>query len=381
VLALLVLLGNVLYVSWHLGFLHKPKRVLETDQFRYVEMARGRHGRQELAREPPYCWRVGVPFLASRLHGAGLSVDLSFFALTNLSLFGFLLTLWIYLAELGFALRARVTGLLTVGLTQGAVRWFEYQYWMSDPACLFLVALAFLLARRRRRLALGGISLLAALVRETYVLFYVHDLLRGLRTTTPGAAVRRTLAIAVLPLSVLVGLRLLIEPNQPDDMFASVVENVTFRARHLFDNQVYFATLGTFGVMVPLLLLFPRRLLAEARRRYDQTAYVAAVAASLIITNNTERPLAYALPVVLPAALWSLERLIAQARLWGPAVACVVVLLQLVFFARTRFAGFMGASIYQPTDAVVCVAMAAFWLACRLALRQRAAPATAGASG
>ena len=34
-----------------------------------------------------------------------------------------------------------------MGLTQGAVRWFEYQYWMSDPLCLALVAAAILLPR------------------------------------------------------------------------------------------------------------------------------------------------------------------------------------------------------------------------------------------
>lgn len=44
---------NAGYVSVRLGFVHKPKQARETDHFRYIEMAKGDGGRQELAREPP----------------------------------------------------------------------------------------------------------------------------------------------------------------------------------------------------------------------------------------------------------------------------------------------------------------------------------------
>ena len=173
---------NVWSVSSRLGFVHKPKQVKEYDHWRYVEMARGAEGRPALQKEPPYCFRLAVPALVRGLTRLGLSVNAGFFLVTNAVLFGFLLLLWLHLRDLGFSLPLRVTGLLVVGLTQGAVRWFEYQYWMTDPAALFLVMLAFFLLERGRRGALLATSVLAAFVRETYVLVYPYVFLRELRT-------------------------------------------------------------------------------------------------------------------------------------------------------------------------------------------------------
>ena len=49
-LSILVLAVNVWVVSWHLGFLHKAKQVKETDQWRYIQMARDPERRHPLAR-------------------------------------------------------------------------------------------------------------------------------------------------------------------------------------------------------------------------------------------------------------------------------------------------------------------------------------------
>ena len=187
-LAILMLAVNVTSVSTRLGFLHKPKQVKEYDHWRYLEMARGAEGREALTREPPYCFRLAVPALVRTLTRAGLSVNAGFWLVTNAALFGFLLLLWLHLRDLGFALPLRFTGLLIVGFTQGAVRWFEYQYWMSDPAALFLVMLAFFLLERRRWAALAVASVAAALVRETYVLVYPYVFLHQLRAGRPWPA-------------------------------------------------------------------------------------------------------------------------------------------------------------------------------------------------
>jgi len=135
--SLLVLAVNVSVVSSQLGFLHKAKQVKETDQWRYIQMARDPERRDALSREATYCWRVFVPTLARTLMRAGLGENLSFWLITNVSLFGFLLVSWLYLRDLGFELPYRVAGLLLLGFTQAAVRWYEYQYWMTDPPSLF----------------------------------------------------------------------------------------------------------------------------------------------------------------------------------------------------------------------------------------------------
>jgi hypothetical protein len=374
-LVALVLGLNVLAVSSRLGFLHKPNQVKEYDHRRYIEMAKGAEGRAELQKEPPYCFRLAVPALVRGLSRLGLSVNAGFFLVTNAALFGFLLVLWLHLRDLGFALSLRVTGLLVVGLTQGAVRWFEYQYWMSDPAALFLVMLAFFLLERGKTGALLGVSLLAAFVRETYVLVYPYVFLRELRTGRPLLrAAGRAAALGALPFAILVAIRRLVTPNQPDDFVSGIVDSMTFRFNHLLDNQLYVVTLGAFGVLVPLVLLFPARLPGLAHRHFDRVLYVLSVYATLVISNNNERPLAYALPALVPAALWCLRAFLDETRLPTLPVLTAVVALQAVFWAGQRWAE-IGMSIYQPVNWTTVAILGLAWLAaqvCRIGVSVRA---------
>jgi len=369
-LALLMLVLNILSVASVLGFPHKPKQVKEYDHWRYIEMARGPEGKPELQREPPYCFRLAVPGLARGLMRLGLSENASFFVLTNAALFGFLLLLWLHLRDLGFSLPLRVTGLLVTGFTQGAVRWFEYQYWMSDPVALFLVMLAFFLIERASWGWVFAVSVAAAFVRETYVLVYPYLFLRELRLGRGlPKALGRTAAVAVLPFAILVAIRGLVTPNQPDDFVSGIVDSMTFRLNHAFDNQAYVVTLGAFGVLVPLVLLFPARLPGLARRHFDRALYVLSVYATLVISNNNERPLAYALPALVPAALWCLRAFLQETRLPFLPVCAAVVALQLLFWTGQRWAE-IGMSIYQPVNWTTVAAMTGAWLAAQVALRR-----------
>ena len=361
-LAVALLALNMLSVAVVLGFLHKAKQVKEYDHWRYIEMARGPEGQAALQHEPPYCFRLAVPALARGLMRIGLSENGSFFLITNSSLFGFLLLLWLHLRDLGFSLPLRVTGLLVTGFTQGAVRWFEYQYWMSDPVALFLVMLAFFLVERERWRAVAAVSVAAAFVRETYVLVYPYLFLRELRLGRRlGGALARTAAVAVVPMAVLVAIRRLVTPNQPDAFVAGVVDSMGFRIDHLFDNQLYVVTLGAFGVLVPLVLLFPSRLASLARRHFDRALYVASVYATLVISNNSERPLSYALPALVPAGLFCLRAFLDETRLPLVPVCAAVVLLQVLFWTGQRFAE-IGMSIYQPVNWTTVGAMLGAWL-------------------
>ncbi len=362
---------NVLAVSSRLGFLHKAKQVKEYDHWRYIEMARGAEGRPALQREPPYCFRLAVPALVRGLCSLGLSENAAFFLVTNAALFGFLLVLWLHLRDLGFALDLRVTGILVVGFTQGAVRWFEYQYWMSDPAALFLVMLAFFLAERGKTGALLGVSLLAAFVRETYVLVYPYLFLRDLRRgLSLLPAFGRAAALAAGPFAILVAIRRLVPPNQPDSFVSGIVDSMTFRLHHLLDSQFYVVSLGAFGVLVPLVLLFPSRLPGLARRHFDRALYVVSVYATLVISNNNERPLAYALPALVPAALWCLRAFLDETRLPAAPVLSAVVALQAVFWAGQRWAE-IGMSIYQPVNWTTVAALATAWLAAQVVVSRR----------
>jgi hypothetical protein len=334
-------------------------------------MARGPEGKPELQREPPYCFRLAVPALARGLTRLGLGENASFYLVTNAALFGFLLLLWLHLRDLGFSLALRVTGLLVTGFTQGAVRWFEYQYWMSDPVALSLVMLAFFLVERGRWASLGATSVAAAFVRETYVLVYPYVFLRELRLGRglPGA-LARTAALCALPLVILVAIRMTVTPNQPDDFAAGIVDSMTFRLNHLLDNQLYVVSIGAFGVLLPMVLLLPRRLPELARRHFDRALFVVSVYATLVISNNNERPLAYALPALVPAGLYCLRAFLETTRLAPLPVLAAVVGLQVLFWTGQRFAE-IGMSIYQPVNWTTVVAMAGAWLAAQAVSARR----------
>jgi hypothetical protein len=365
-----LLLLNIGYVSARLGLVHKPRQVSETDHYRYIEMAKGPDARPELSREDPFCWRVGVPAVAGALARTGLSLNLAFHLVTNLSLFGFLLAIYVYLRRLEFAARTALVGLVLVGMMQGAVRWYEYQYWMTDPTCLFLVASSLLLIQSGRWLPLALVAAANALVRETSVVVFPFLFLHIARTESRRAALVKTGAIAALPIALLVTLRLLIVPVQPSPLLAVLDDALSFRGRHLFDNQLYLLTMGTWGVLIPLLFLLRRNAARRAWSRTEDVALLATAYASLAVANNTERLLAYALPAVLPAALTALDALAEDTRLRWEMVAVAVVGLQALFWMETRLFG-DGMSVYQPTSLLVVGAMVAFWLGA-LVLRRRA---------
>ena len=88
---------------------------------------------------------------------------------------------------------------------------------------------------------------------------------------------------------------------------SGIVDSMTFRLDHVLDNQPYVVTLGAFGVLVPLVLLFPARCPASCAATSIARSTLLSVYATLVISNNNERPLAYALPALVPAALWCLR--------------------------------------------------------------------------
>jgi hypothetical protein len=145
---------------------------------------------------------------------------------------------------------------------------------------------------------------------------------------------------------------------------------IRFRLRHLWDNQLYFATLGTFGVLLPLALLESMGIAAFVRRRPEDVALVALSYASLAFANNTDRLLVYALPAVVPVALRSLRNLAEAVGAGLLPVAASAVGLQAFFYWRTPFHE-PGVSIYQPTSLAVTFLMVAFWIGGVAVLRRR----------
>jgi hypothetical protein len=158
-----------------------------------------------------------------------------------------------------------------------------------------------------------------------------------------------------------------------DSFVEGVVDSMGFRWRLRYDNQLYVLTIGAFGVLLPAALLAPGRLPGLLRRHFDRALFLVSVYASCSISNNTERPLAYALPVVAPAALLGLRALLERTRLPALPVLAIAVALQALFWHGQRWEE-SGMSIYQPVNWTTVAAMTgAFVLAQALLWRARRA--------
>jgi hypothetical protein len=381
--AALVALGlvalNAAVVANALGFVHKPRRVLETDHYYYLAMAEraGAGGSSDQARTAPYCWRVLTPALAAQLTRLGFSLDQAFYLLTNVFLCGFLLAVVAYLRVVGCSERESWLGVALVGLMQGAVRWYEYQYWMSDPLALFLVCSGLLLAELGRERALGAVCVLGVLARESVLLALVYYGVRWLKRAGLRRALIRTVALSAAPLATLMLLRVWITPIPGPRLVRVLQEILRVRVDLLFTNQLYLATVGTFGVLLPLACASPRRLWAHLKNEQQAAAIVAAAYLSLLFGNNTDRLLAYASPVVASLALLGLRALAAGSvsRWWAWAIPALG--LQVFFWLSTPF-HLPAVSVYQSTSWPVVIALVSFWA---LALWQaRGAPTSIAAA-
>lgn len=349
--------ANAAWVASALGFLHKPRAVLETDHYHYIAMARDPFGEDEAARTPPYAYRVLAPLLVHALTRAGLGSNAAFWLLTNAALVGFLFGLHRLLLARGLSPGRATLGVVLAGLVPGAVRWYEYQYWMTDPLALSLVTAGLLFAERGRDKALLLVCLLGVATRESLLL--VLPCVFASRSRTEGAvpALKATAVVAVPALALLAAIHVFVPSSPAPPVAAVVADSLAFRWRHLFDNQLYMATVGAFGVLVPIVLARPSRAASLLHERPQDALLLAGAYASLLLGVNTDRLLAYALPALLPLAMACLEVE------WGSSglLAGALLAAQLLFYGLTPFHGIQGLSLYQPSNALVVAVMVAAW--------------------
>jgi hypothetical protein len=365
--AVIVLSVNILWVSHFMGFLHPPESVSETDHFRYIAMAQGPEGYASLvpAHEAPFCYRLLVPWMAYQLTRLGLDLNISFYLLSQTFLFLFLLTLFRYLLAVGIEFRFALLGLFIVGLLPGAVRWYAYQYWMTDPAALFIVTLGLLFIRTGNDKAFRCLGVLGATARETCLIIIPYYFLYHLKRDGARRAAVLTLQAAAVPLIVFMLIRYFVILSVPSVPLLSLARDIlAWRIKNLFVNQLYFITFGSLGVLAPLLAMRPWETLSHFRDNYDELGIVVMVAASLAMAYNTDRLLAYSIPVILPVALRNAGDLLTLGGIPFSGILILVLLPQVLHFVLTRFVGTFAISVVQPTNVIVTVCMVIFWVAC-----------------
>ena len=375
---LAIVLANDAFVISQKGFLHPPENLfrafgpLTGDHFRYIEMARENDALDEhtleradpdWARRAPWRYRILTPTLARTLIRAGVDPDAAFYLISQIGLVVFLLALYWSLIARGFDWTLALLGIALVGLTPGAVRWYAFQYWMTDPLALASIAIGMLAIHTQRWGLLVLVSLAAAANRETIVVLFPYLFLYELRAADsggPGRAAIRTAVLGFAPLCVWLAVHSNVDAAPAPSAWETVASVSSWRALNP-GHQLYFATIGSFGALLPLLML-PKRHGRDERSFVPDVAFVALIYASLAFATNTDRLLAYALPALLPLALESLRNFQRTTRLPMLAVAVPVLCVQLVFYLRRQ----LDVTTLEPFDAVTAGAVAAFIAGCWL---------------
>lgn len=354
---------NIYYVASNLGLLHSPTIFGPlADHHRYLAMAQGPENCDEnpFCRLAPYCYRILTPWVVYLLTKMGLDSNLAFFLLTHTFLVLFLFTLYGYLRSVGIGVYYALLGLALTGMLQGAVRWYGVQYWMPDPMSLFLLTLAFYLIKKEKTVWLFIVSAIAVTNRETHILVFPYYFLYHLKRGGVQSAATRTVLIAGIPLAILLVIRSATAAFPEEPVIATMQWIVAWRFQNFWNSQLYYCTVGAFGVIFPLWLLFPGKLIAHWKKNYDQTIVIVIVYATLLVGVNTDRLLAYAIPAVLPIAIKNLRAFIYLSRLPAIIVAFVVLLLQAVFYFQTLFLE----SMVQPVNFNVTISLVLFWIGC-----------------
>ncbi len=364
--ALFAVALNDAYVVADRGFLHPPERLFSAfsnptvgDHFRYRDMALPAEARSERdwARQAPWRYRILTPAVVRALGAAGMNRDAAFYLVSQLGLVGFLTLLFGLLRARGFDDSLALTGTLLVGLVPGAVRWYAFQYWMADPLALCAVTGGLLLIERGRVSWLLLLAPIAAANRENILLVFPYLFVSTWQRDGARQAVVQTAPPLAAACAVLAGLRIAIDAIPAPDLWTTVTTTVGLRFANLGD-QLYFATLGSFGVFAVLPFIGGRR--RSWRGALPDLAVLAVAYASLLVATNSDRLLAYALPCLAPIALGSVRSFLQETHfpLWSFAVATGCV--QAILYLQTD----LEWTDLQLFDPIVTAALGALLLVC-----------------
>jgi len=329
-IAMLIIGANIAYVSLKTQTTPPPPFdiVQYGDHLLYLEVARAPFTNDVRS---PFCWRLLSPLIVHVFADVEdpSSLDLAYYLLNAICLISCLIIFFYYLEGLGYSFGEGVLGIFLLGSLPGFGRWYFYQSAMTDPPVLLIVALSFLFIQRRWYLPLSVALTIGVIGREVTVLMLPYLFLRLLREQGLVRAGRTVAGVAVIPIAMLVFIRFGLAPGEPITHLNWDTLRRFAEGRQSWDF-LYFATLGTWGMVSVLLAIDARSHLRKLfRTNPEQGMFVATVFAQLLVANNVDRLLVYAYPVLIPLALTTMRRV--QETMSRPRL-CVLALVCLQLF-------------------------------------------------
>ncbi len=343
VILALVELGLLAFLSY-LGLLDPvlSRRPLG-DSPNYEAMARNPFSSDPAAHQAPFCWRVLMPWLVNVLTRLGLTLQGGFLLITVISLCGTVIGIYALLRLRGATPWQALSVALLVQTLYAIGLFVLWGYVGTDALEYLLLVLAFILYWQDQPRWLVVVLALAALEREV-ALFAVAAFAgeqvirrdwRHLKTYLPAYIVP-ILIILVLHIAIYqVGqVSLLSAIDDSWHVRSGLVGRATtlglFGMVNAYALNVYHLTIGSFGLLLPLLLLQVIHPPYVARRPVVWI-FLLATATQIVIAADNERLMTIAAPVFAVAALYELRWIAQRTKLPAAAIGFSLVFVQSLF--------------------------------------------------
>ena len=313
------------------------------DSPNYEAMARNPFSSNPAAHHAPFCWRVLTPWLVNVLTRLGLPLQSSFLLITTISLCGTVIGVYALL-RLNDATPWQALAVALLVQTLYAIGLFVlWSYESTDALEYLLLVLAFILYWQNHPRWLLVVLALAALDRETALVavaaFAGEQVIRRdwqrLKIYLPAYIVP-ILIILVLHIAIYqVGqVSLLSAIEYTGRVRSSLVGRPStlglFGMVNAYALNVYHLTIGSFGLLLPLLLLQVIHPPYVARRPVVWI-FLLVTATQIPIAADSERLMIIAAPVFAVAALYELRWIAQQTKLSVAAIGFSLVLVQSLF--------------------------------------------------
>lgn len=318
---------------------------IKADHIYYVQLAVG--GPQS-CHEAPYCWRVLQPMLVSLLP---FDVQTGFWLVTVVSVWLTGIALFFLLHTYNFSMAYCLLGVLLFYSLGWATGFLFFYFWLGDGLAFLLIVLSIYFIRVNNYMCVLALVALGVAGKETVLavvpLYYTLNLQpAGWHSFFEPRLLGKTALLGLPALGVLALVRTTIPSTNHYEILEVFAYYLSARAEGTVDlpmiiapglqgslfSAFFFGNLATFGLMLLLPLLSPKR---NFLLLLSYLPYVVLVNAQILVAEATERLLVYAFPVVILMSLYGLcvvcDRLLLTA--WH------LLPLSAGWFALTMFGG------------------------------------------
>ena len=276
------------------------------DHLHYIAMAEEPGGLYQA----PFSYRILTPTLV-RLMPFGLAD--SFYFLSIIFLVGTgILVYYIVFETVGNNWLALAGIALFYSLSAGA-KFCLYDFWLTEPALFFFSALSLYFLLRKHDIWFSITLAVAVLAKESALFLLPLAYTIRAENLFDRKAAARAMAVSVLPVAVYLGIRAAV-PSLPQPSLIELFS--TIGVERLSSGLAGFirgGTVGTWGVLIPALLMLSGRKTGGILLR--ALPFLVLVYIQPLFAKNVDRLLVLAFIAVIPAAVESLRNLIARFRL------------------------------------------------------------------